>query len=113
MPLARKYVLKDLMPLQNNCLRTIFGAYRATPIRSLDVEVGASPLGINLDSIQAQFRARLKESEVVEVIRLAMGKVESLLRVAQGGSGRRRKNRTRGRKSGNFKRQKRRKHGEK
>ncbi len=73
MPYARKHVLTDLMPLQNNCLRAISGAYRATPIRNLEVEVGVPPLGIHLDSIQAQFRVRLGESGAAGVIREAVG----------------------------------------
>jgi hypothetical protein len=64
------------MPLQNNCLRAICGAYRATPIRNLEVEVGVPPLGIHQDSIQAQFRVRLEESEAAGVIREAGEKVE-------------------------------------
>jgi hypothetical protein len=39
------------MPLQNNCLRVISGAYRATPIRNLEVEVGVPSLEIYLDSL--------------------------------------------------------------
>jgi hypothetical protein len=50
---ALRYVLKDIMPLQNNCLRAITGAYRATPIRNVEVEVRVPQLGIHLDSIQA------------------------------------------------------------
>jgi hypothetical protein len=41
------------MPLQNNCLRAISVAYRAIPIRNLEVEVGVSPLKIHLDGIEA------------------------------------------------------------
>jgi hypothetical protein len=63
------------MPLQNNCLRAISGAYRSTPIRNLEVEVGVPPLGIHLDSIQARFRVKLEESEAVVVIREAVEKV--------------------------------------
>ncbi len=52
-PCAHKYVLKDLAPLQNDCLRAITAAYKATPIRDLEIEVGFSPLEIHLESIQA------------------------------------------------------------
>ncbi len=48
---AQRYVLRDLMPLQNNCLRAISGAHRATPIQNLEVEVRVPPLGIHLESI--------------------------------------------------------------
>jgi hypothetical protein len=49
------------MPLQNNCLRAISGAYRVTPIQNLEVEVGVPPLGIHLDNIQARLGVRLEE----------------------------------------------------
>jgi hypothetical protein len=64
------------VPLQNNYLRAISGAYRATPIINLEVEVGVPPLGIHLDSIQARFRVRLEESEAAGAIREAVQKVE-------------------------------------
>jgi hypothetical protein len=96
MPDARKYALKDLMPLQNNCLRAISGAYRATPIRNLEVEVGVPPLGVHLDSLQARFRATLEESEVAGVNKEAVGKVERCLAMEQEGNVRRRRRRRQG-----------------
>jgi hypothetical protein len=69
---ARKYVLKDLMTLQNYCLRAISGAYGATPIRNLEVEVGVPPLGIHLNSIQARFRVGVEESYAAGAIREAV-----------------------------------------
>ncbi len=87
---ARKYVIKELSPLQNNCLRAISGAYKARPIRNLEVEVGVPPLAIHLDSLQAQFRVRLEESEAAGVIKEAVEKVERWLSGAQGQMGRRR-----------------------
>jgi hypothetical protein len=45
-PFARKWLLKELSPFHNSCLRAISGAYKATPIRNLEVEVGVPPLGI-------------------------------------------------------------------
>jgi hypothetical protein len=84
------------MPLQNNCLRAISGAYRATPIRNLEVEVEVPPLGIYLDSLQARFRIKLEESDVAGVIREAVGKVERCLGTEQGGTVRRRGRRRQG-----------------
>ncbi len=75
MPYTCKYLFKDLMPLPNNCLRAISGAYRATPIRNLEVEVGVPPLGIHLDSIQAQFKVWIEESKAAGAIREAVEKV--------------------------------------
>jgi hypothetical protein len=74
-PFARKWLLKELSPLQNSCLRAISGVFRATPIRNLEVEVGVPPLGIHLDSLQARFRFRLEGSEVQGVIREAVERV--------------------------------------
>jgi hypothetical protein len=47
-PYACKYVLKELEPLQNNCLRAISEAYRATIIKNLEDEVEFPLLGIHL-----------------------------------------------------------------
>jgi hypothetical protein len=47
----------------------------------LEVEVGVPPIGIHLDSLQAQFRLRLNGSEVQKAIREAVEKV----RLSQGG----------------------------
>jgi hypothetical protein len=58
--------------MQNYCLRAISGAYRATHIKNLEAEAGVPPLGTYLDSIQAQFRVRLKGLVVAEVIREAV-----------------------------------------
>ncbi len=57
---ACKHVLKDLTVLQNICLQAISGAYKASPIRYLEVEVEVPPLGIHIDSLQARFSVRLE-----------------------------------------------------
>jgi hypothetical protein len=49
----------------------------------LEVEVVVPLLGINLDSIQAQYRVRLEESEEAWVIRAAVEKVESWIGEAE------------------------------
>ncbi len=61
---------------RTNCPRAIPGAYRATLIRNLEVEVRVPSLGIHLDSIQARFRVRAEESEVAGVIKEAVEEVE-------------------------------------
>ncbi len=62
-------MFRDLKPLQNNYLRVISGASKATFIRNMEEEVGVRPLETYLDRIQAQFRVRLEESETAGVIR--------------------------------------------
>jgi hypothetical protein len=62
-------------------------AYKATPIRNWEVEVGVPPLRIHLDSLQAQFRLRLEGSEVQGAIREAVEKVwQTLAGVGEGRS---------------------------
>ncbi len=60
--------------LQNKFLSVISGAYKATPIRNLEVEVGVPPHVIHLDGLQAPFRVRLEESGVASVIKEAVGR---------------------------------------
>jgi hypothetical protein len=45
-------------------LRTIFGAYKATPVPSLWVELGISPKPLHLDRRQAKVRLRSAETEM-------------------------------------------------
>ncbi len=66
----------------------------------MEVEVRVPPLGIHLDSIQAQFRVRLEESEVAGIIKEAVEKVEKSIGAAGGNGGGRRRGRTRGRNQG-------------
>jgi hypothetical protein len=66
----------------------------------LETEVGVPPLGIHLDSIQAQFRVRLEESDVAEKIREAIENVERWIGAPGGDRGGRRKGRTRVRNQG-------------
>lgn len=42
-----------LAVLQNKCLRTIAGAFKATPISVLEAETFIAPIGIHLDQLQA------------------------------------------------------------
>jgi hypothetical protein len=74
-PFARKWLLKELSPLQNSCLRAISGALRATPIRNWEVEVGVPLLGNHLDSLKARFQLKLEGSAVQGVIREAVERV--------------------------------------
>jgi hypothetical protein len=57
-----------LAPIQNRCLRSITGAFRATPVRSLEVEAYVAPLDLYMDKLQAAFRARLKRSGIGRLI---------------------------------------------
>ena len=45
--------------IQNKCLRTIAGAFKATPIAVLEAETYIAPIDIHLDQLQTQARHRL------------------------------------------------------
>jgi hypothetical protein len=46
---------EELQKIENHCLRTVSGAYKATQVRSLQAEVGIPPLPLHMDGRQARF----------------------------------------------------------
>ena len=54
-----------LLPLQNKCLRSITGAYKATNTKVLEAESGVIPLDIYLDQIILRSRDKPRCSEVI------------------------------------------------
>jgi hypothetical protein len=54
---------------QSQCLRTVAGAYRATPVRALETETFVPPLDLYLNGRVAQFEGRLEESGMGQLIR--------------------------------------------
>lgn len=58
---AKKSTSADkLAILQNKCLRSIAGAFKATPIPVLEAETYIAPFDIHLDQLQANARYRLR-----------------------------------------------------
>ena len=58
---VQKSSLSDkLAILQNKCLRTIAGAFKATPISVLEAETFIAPIDIHLDQLQAKAQYRLR-----------------------------------------------------
>jgi hypothetical protein len=68
MPIFRNGVGEELQKIENCCLRTISGAYKAAPVRSLQAEVGVAPLSLHKDGRQARFRLRSAEFGIDLVI---------------------------------------------
>jgi hypothetical protein len=66
-----KGVTAKLQLIQNKCLRTVAGAYRATPIAMLETETYTPPLDLYLDSRVAAFQTQLQESLVYQQIQKA------------------------------------------
>ena len=69
-----------LSVMQNNCLRTITGAFKATPIPVLDAETYIAPVDVHLDTLQAQARYRLRAGGQSKVISSACSKTVNKLR---------------------------------
>ena len=76
-----------LSVMQNNCLRTIAGAFKATPIPVLEAETYIAPIDVHLDTLQAQARHRLRAGGQSKVISSACSKIVNKL---QGKAGRKR-----------------------
>lgn len=66
-----KGVAAKLRTVQNKCLRTIAGAYRATPIQALETETFIPPIDLYLDSRIAAFQRRLQASPTYDQIQKA------------------------------------------
>ncbi len=78
-PFFQKGVGEELQKVENRCRRTVSGAYKATPVRSLQAEVGVAPLPLHMDGRQARFRLRLAESGINMVIEEGIFKVRQFL----------------------------------
>lgn len=66
-----KGVTAKLQTVQNKCLRTIAGAYRATPVVLLETETFTPPIDLYLDSRIAAFQQRLQNSPIYQQIQVA------------------------------------------
>ena len=64
-----------LSVIQNNCLRTIAGAFKATPISVLEVETVVAPVDTHLDMPQVEARHRLRAGGQLKIISFACNKI--------------------------------------
>jgi len=76
-----KGVTAKLQLIQNKYLRTIAGAYRATPIAILETETYTPPLDLYLDSRVAAFQKRLQGSPVYQQIQNACQVIVQQLKI--------------------------------
>jgi exonuclease III len=77
--------ISKLAVIQNRCLRSISGAFRATPIAVLEAETHVAPIDIHLDRLQAHARYRMRAGGMPAVIRKACDRITDKL---SGGPGR-------------------------
>jgi ribonuclease HI len=59
---ARSSYLAMLDPIQNQALRLCLGAFRTSPVESLQVEANEAPLGLRRNKLAAQYITRLKSN---------------------------------------------------
>lgn len=77
---ARKNTVAKMEVMQNKCLRTIAGAYRATPVEVLQAETLIPPIKEYLNQRQASARSRLKIGGQAAFIRKQCKKIKAKLR---------------------------------
>jgi hypothetical protein len=68
-----------LARIQNKCLRTVAGAYRATPVPVLETETYVPPLDLHLDEKLARFRSRHKQSGMENLVTAACSNIRRRL----------------------------------
>lgn len=73
-----------LVGIQDKCLRVVAGAYRATPIRSLEVERHVPPIDLYLDSRLAAFQNRLANSSVGQLIEKTCATIQARIKNRRG-----------------------------
>ena len=77
---ARK-VLEKVQKTQNKCLRTVLGAFKATPIASLETEAFVPPIDLYLDERIAAFQRRLQASPSYDTIQKACKTIQRRLKI--------------------------------
>lgn len=76
-----KGLANKLQRIQNKCLRTMTGAYRATPIASLETETFVPPIDLYLDSRAAAFQTRFQNAPVSQVVSKARKEIERRIKL--------------------------------
>ena len=77
-------IAKALVASQNKGLRKVLGAYKATPIRNLELEAYCPPLDIYFNKRLADFQQRIQDSPQAAVISNAYSRVQAALRNRKG-----------------------------
>src|SRR5436190_15001737 len=74
-----KGIAKGLLTAQSNCLWVVAGAYRATPVRSLETETWVPLLDIYLSKRVADFEARLEHTGKGALLQVVRNKVANAI----------------------------------
>lgn len=81
-----KSIGNKLSIIQNRCLRTIAGAYKATPIAVLEAETLTPPINTYLDKLQADSRYRMRATGTTKLVRQLRATIVTKLRGQRGRS---------------------------
>ena len=65
--------------MQNRCLRTITGAYKAIPIPLLESETDILSMKAHLSMLQAQYQARTKDFPMRALVKKACKRIQTQL----------------------------------
>jgi hypothetical protein len=76
-----KGLVVKLRRIQNKCLRTITGAYKATPTAALETETFIPPIDLYLDSRAAAFQVRLNSAQANDTISQARKEIDRRLKL--------------------------------
>jgi hypothetical protein len=74
---------RTLAKEQAAALRTILGAYKSTPVRSLETEAVVPPLDLWLNARVAKFHREIERSGIADMVRLDASKAREYLRPRQ------------------------------
>ena len=77
-------LIRPLEVIQNRCLRTIAGAYRATPIPLLESETGVLPVRDYFSKLQAQYQLKKQNSLGEGLITSACERIQRQLQGSRG-----------------------------
>lgn len=78
----RRIATKPLEKIQNQCLRTIAGAYKSTPTQTLEHETGIPPLPLHLDELTLAHSIRTREGPATAVIEATCRDIKAAVRAA-------------------------------
>ena len=81
---TRKSHIQKCKTLQNTGLRTVAGAFRATPIPVLEAECTIPPIDLYMDTLHASFHQRLLRSKTQALIDSACQRIRNQLRGRRG-----------------------------
>ena len=70
-------IAKKLIKIENNCLRTVLEAYRATPIRALYIEAAFPLLDLYLNNRRLRFEEKIPGSALEKPLNQAITRLRA------------------------------------